>query len=77
LGGAAVAEGSQTASSAAGPTAAASPSQAPAIVVQPASLPLVRPAPTLVDLPLVRLLVIAVIVGAAAAVLPRAVRWRR
>jgi hypothetical protein len=45
--------------------------------VQPVSLTPARPAPVLVDLPLVRLLVIAVVVGVAAAVLPRAVRWPR
>jgi hypothetical protein len=69
---------SPAASSAPATAGRATPSPSPSPAgVQPASLSMVRPARVLVDLPLVRLLVIAVVVGVAAAVLPRAVRWRR
>lgn len=62
-----------TAASAAGSSSSA-PSPA---VAQPVALVPARPPAVLVDLPLVRLLVIAVVVAVAAAVLPRAVRWPR
>jgi hypothetical protein len=76
-GGAPAAAGPPAASSPTAPTAPTTPSSPSPAGVQVVSLPSVRPTPVLVDLPLVRLLVIAVVVGVAAAVLPRAARRRR